>query len=135
MPDVGGDFYGVLPGFQVVRDLAVPPVVDTEVVGELEPVSEERAPVAAVPQAVTEAESEAADVTEAEPLPSMTVAGEIPGYDWETARAVVRNLGYEVVGRADASTVLLILGEGTDQDARRSGHVLSGPALRRCQRE
>lgn len=37
VPDVGGDLAGVLPGLQIVRDLAVPPVVDAEVLGQVEP--------------------------------------------------------------------------------------------------
>ncbi|GHG54171.1 hypothetical protein GCM10018980_38520 [Streptomyces capoamus] len=52
-----------------------------------------------------------------EPVPSVMIAGEVPGYDWEDAREAARNLGYEVVGRADDSTVLLILGEGGDRNA------------------
>ncbi|MEU4211193.1 hypothetical protein AB0F13_14565 [Streptomyces sp. NPDC026206] len=54
--------------------------------------------------------------TEAVPVPSVMVTGTIPGYDWDTAREAVRNMGYEVVGRADDSTVLLILGEGGDRN-------------------
>ncbi|GGR75418.1 MULTISPECIES: Lsr2 family DNA-binding protein [Streptomyces] len=52
-----------------------------------------------------------------EPVPSVMIAGEVPGYEWDDAREAVRNLGYEVVGRADDSTVLLILGEGGDRNA------------------
>lgn len=78
--------------------------------------SEESAPVAVMPEAVAEPEHEAANAAEVEPRPSVMVAGEIPGYDWETAREAVRNLGYEVVGRADGSTVLLILGEGGERN-------------------
>ncbi|MFD7070138.1 histone-like nucleoid-structuring protein Lsr2 [Streptomyces sp. NPDC059913] len=56
------------------------------------------------------------EATEPEPAPSVMIAGEVPGYDWETAREAVRNLGYQVVGRADESTVLLILGEGGERN-------------------
>ncbi|MFD6187226.1 BRCT domain-containing protein [Streptomyces goshikiensis] len=64
-----------------------------------------------------EAEDGSEDVNESEPVRSVMVAGEVPGYDCETAREAVRNLGYEVVGRADDSTVLLILGEGGERNA------------------
>ncbi|MEU1009574.1 histone-like nucleoid-structuring protein Lsr2 [Streptomyces sp. NPDC005890] len=66
-----------------------------------------------------EPEPEAVPVADSdpEPVPSVMIAGEVPGYDWEDAREAVRNLGYEVVGRADDSTVLLILGEGGDRNA------------------
>ncbi|GHF63734.1 hypothetical protein GCM10010218_51400 [Streptomyces mashuensis] len=57
------------------------------------------------------------EASEPEPVRSVMIAGEVPGYDWDTAREAVRNLGYEVVGRADESTVLLILGEGGDRNA------------------
>ncbi|MGW6456717.1 Lsr2 family DNA-binding protein [Streptomyces sp. NPDC055078] len=58
-------------------------------------------------------------MTESEPVPvrSVMLSGEVPGYDWESAREAVRNLGYTVVGRADDSTVLLILGEGGERNA------------------
>ncbi|MFF1498861.1 histone-like nucleoid-structuring protein Lsr2 [Streptomyces sp. NPDC058316] len=65
------------------------------------------------PAPVAEPETEA---EEPEPAPSVMIAGEVPGYDWETAREAVRNLGYQVVGRADESTVLLILGEGGERN-------------------
>ncbi|MEV5378040.1 histone-like nucleoid-structuring protein Lsr2 [Streptomyces nondiastaticus] len=79
-------------------------------VTEPEPVS--------VPDIETEPQPEAAPVAEPEPEPvrSVMIAGEVPGYEWDDARAAVRNLGYEVVGRADESTVLLILGEGGDRN-------------------
>ncbi|MEV6143929.1 histone-like nucleoid-structuring protein Lsr2 [Streptomyces sp. NPDC051992] len=66
-----------------------------------------------------EPEGEAVPVVDSdpEPVPSVMIAGEVPGYDREDAREAVRNLGYEVVGRADDSTVLLILGEGGDRNA------------------
>lgn len=51
-----------------------------------------------------------------EPVRSVMLAGEVPGYDWESAREAVRNLGYVVVGRADDSTVLLLLGEGGERN-------------------
>ncbi|MFC9230563.1 hypothetical protein ACFTZI_16645 [Streptomyces decoyicus] len=38
MPDVGGDLDGVLPGHQIVRDLAVPPGVDTKALRQVQPV-------------------------------------------------------------------------------------------------
>ncbi|MFF9589593.1 histone-like nucleoid-structuring protein Lsr2 [Streptomyces sp. NPDC014646] len=62
------------------------------------------------------AETEAEAATEPGPAPSVMIAGEVPGYDWETAREAVRNLGYQVVGRADDSTALLILGEGGERN-------------------
>ncbi|MER6914641.1 histone-like nucleoid-structuring protein Lsr2 [Streptomyces sp. NPDC000594] len=78
------------------------------------------------PESVIETEREAGADTRAceadsddsgpEPVPSVMIAGEIPGYEWDTAREAVRNLGYEVVGRADDSTVLLILGEGGERN-------------------
>ncbi|GHB08338.1 hypothetical protein GCM10010512_44860 [Streptomyces thermoviolaceus subsp. thermoviolaceus] len=77
----------------------------------------------AEPEPVTivepEPEPDAVPVIEPDPEPvrSVMIAGEVPGYDWEDAREAVRNLGYEVVGRADDSTVLLILGEGGDRNA------------------
>ncbi|MGW7088840.1 Lsr2 family DNA-binding protein [Streptomyces sp. NPDC054871] len=96
---------------------------------ESEPVS---VPVAAEPGSLTVSEplpvveSERAtedaseEATEPEPARTVMLAGEVPGYDWESARDAVRNAGYEVVGRADDSTVLLILGEGGE----RNGHKL-----------
>ncbi|MFJ2910630.1 histone-like nucleoid-structuring protein Lsr2 [Streptomyces sp. NPDC087228] len=72
-----------------------------------------------VVEVAPEPEGEAVPVVDSdpEPVPSVMIAGEVPGYDWEDAREAVRNLGYEVVGRADDSTVLLILGEGGDRNA------------------
>ncbi|GAA2224490.1 Lsr2 family DNA-binding protein [Streptomyces nogalater] len=66
-----------------------------------------------------EPEPEAVPVAESDPhpVPSVMIAGEVPGYEWDDAREAVRNLGFEVVGRADDSTVLLILGEGGDRNA------------------
>ncbi|MFJ6790439.1 Lsr2 family DNA-binding protein [Streptomyces angustmyceticus] len=78
-------------------------------------------PIEPVPviEAVPEPEPEAVSVVESapEPVRSVMIAGEVPGYEWDDAREAVRNLGYEVVGRADDSTVLLILGEGGDRNA------------------
>ncbi|MFJ2244634.1 hypothetical protein [Streptomyces sp. NPDC087862] len=78
----------------------------------------------AEPSPVAESERDAEDVSEGaaepEPVPSVMLAGEVPGYDWESAREAVRRAGFEVVGRADGSTVLLILGEGGE----RNGHKL-----------
>ncbi|MFE7671842.1 hypothetical protein ACFU5N_06435 [Streptomyces albidoflavus] len=80
----------------------------------------EPVPVGADPSPVVEPGREAEDVNEEaaqpESVPSVMLAGEVPGYDWESAREAVRNAGYEVVGRADDSTVLLILGEGGDRN-------------------
>lgn len=75
---------------------------------EPEPVAE--------PAPVAEPEEEAETEPEPAPLPSVMIAGEVPGYEWETAREAVRNAGYQVVGRADDSTVLLILGEGGERN-------------------
>ncbi len=66
--------------------------------------------------AETQAPSTSEEVNEPEPARTVMIAGEVPGYDWDTAREAVRNLGYDVVGRADDSTVLLILGEGGDRN-------------------
>ncbi|MER6530345.1 histone-like nucleoid-structuring protein Lsr2 [Streptomyces sp. NPDC001508] len=79
-----------------------------------EVITETQAESVPIVEAVLEPEPEAA--TDPEPVPSVMIAGEVPGYDWEDAREAVRNLGYEVVGRADESTVLLILGEGGDRN-------------------
>ncbi|MFD4340236.1 histone-like nucleoid-structuring protein Lsr2 [Streptomyces anulatus] len=86
-----------------VHDTSAEPVVGPVPVPEPEP----------EPEAEAEAEAEA---EEPAPVPSVMIAGEVPGYDWETAREAVRNLGYQVVGRADESTVLLILGEGGERN-------------------
>ncbi|MFB7905646.1 histone-like nucleoid-structuring protein Lsr2 [Kitasatospora sp. NPDC056076] len=61
------------------------------------------------------------DVTEAEPevRPTVMVSGEIPNYSWEDAREAVRRMGYEVVGRADANTVLIICGEGAERATKK----------------
>ncbi|MFJ9949075.1 histone-like nucleoid-structuring protein Lsr2 [Kitasatospora sp. NPDC091207] len=66
-------------------------------------------------------DAEEDDVTEAEPMvrPSGMVSGEIPGYAWSDARHAVRNLGHEVVGRADSSTVLIICGEGEERATKK----------------
>ncbi|MGK5547665.1 Lsr2 family DNA-binding protein [Streptomyces sp. URMC 127] len=78
-------------------------------------------PVVEPSSVVSECEPDDVDVSEEanepDPVRSVMIAGEVPGYDWDTAREAVRNLGYEVVGRADESTVLLILGEGGDRNA------------------
>ncbi|MCX4684691.1 Lsr2 family protein [Kitasatospora purpeofusca] len=85
----------------------------------------EAVPVAAE-KSVTEAKHDHQDdteddVTEAEPVvrPTVLVSGEIPGYEWDDAREAVRNLGYEVVGRADANTVLIICGEGAERATKK----------------
>lgn len=77
---------------------------------EPEPVAE--------PAPVAEPEEEAETEPEPAPLPSVMIAGEVPGYEWETAREAVRNAGYQVVGRADDSTVLLILGRAANATER-----------------
>ncbi|MFI1796340.1 histone-like nucleoid-structuring protein Lsr2 [Streptomyces sp. NPDC020379] len=48
--------------------------------------------------------------------PSVMLTGEVPGYSWDDARQALRNAGYRVVGRADESTVLLILGKGGERN-------------------
>jgi hypothetical protein len=85
----------------------------------------EAVPVAAEPP-VAEAEhydqdDTEDDVTEAEPevRPTVMVSGEIPGYEWDDAREAVRRMGYEVVGRADANTVLIICGEGAERATKK----------------
>ncbi|MFJ4791918.1 Lsr2 family DNA-binding protein [Kitasatospora purpeofusca] len=87
----------------------------------------EAVPVAAAEESVVVAEAdhqddtEEDDVTEVEPevRPTVLVSGEIPGYEWDDAREAVRNLGYEVVGRADANTVLIICGEGAERATKK----------------
>ncbi|RLV10245.1 hypothetical protein CTZ27_03230 [Streptomyces griseocarneus] len=63
------------------------------------------------------------DYTEAAPaVPerrSVMLAGEIPGYTWEEARDALRAAGVDVVGKADESTVLLILGERGENNLRK----------------
>ncbi len=88
-------------------------------------------PVAVAEPSSVVTECEPDDVSEeaggSEPvMPSVMLAGEVPGYDWESARDALRNAGYAVVGRADDSTVLLILGEGGE----RNGHKLKDAAER-----
>ncbi|MCZ4101707.1 Lsr2 family DNA-binding protein [Streptomyces sp. H39-C1] len=78
---------------------------------EAEPVSG----AALEPEADDEPESES--VSDAEPVRSVMISGEIPGYGWDDAREAVRNLGYQVVGRADETTVLIICGEGAERNA------------------
>ncbi|MBC2873969.1 MULTISPECIES: Lsr2 family DNA-binding protein [Streptomyces] len=86
------------------------------------------APVVEPSPVVAECEAQDAseEANEPEPVRSVMIAGEVPGYDWDTAREAVRNLGYEVVGRADDSTVLLILGERGEH----AGHKLRDAAER-----
>uniref|UniRef100_A0AAU2VAL0 Lsr2 family protein n=1 Tax=Streptomyces sp. NBC_00003 TaxID=2903608 RepID=A0AAU2VAL0_9ACTN len=50
-----------------------------------------------------------------EPEPSVMVSGVVEGYDHDSVRDAVRNLGYRVVGRADETTVLLIAGHGAEK--------------------
>ncbi|MFD7536442.1 histone-like nucleoid-structuring protein Lsr2 [Streptomyces sp. NPDC059819] len=99
--------------------------VPMEGVTEPEPVTGvEPAPAPVVEPSPDVAECDERDVSEdasePEPVRSVMLAGDVPGYDWQTARDALRNAGYEVVGRADGSTVLLILGEGGE----RNGHKL-----------
>ncbi|MBL1082208.1 Lsr2 family protein [Streptomyces actinomycinicus] len=88
---------------------------------EVTPTEPEPVPVEPVsePEPEPEPEPEAAPVVESypEPVPSVMIAGEIPGYDWTDAREAVRRMGYEVVGRGDEGTVLLIIGDGGDRNA------------------
>lgn len=82
-----------------------------EATPEPEPVS------AAEPESETDNEPESEPVSNFEPVPSVMISGTVPGYEWDDAREAVRNLGYEVVGRADDSTVLIICGEGAERNA------------------
>ncbi|WP_405019054.1 Lsr2 family protein [Kitasatospora sp. NBC_00070] len=78
-------------------------------------------------EATEEDQEEELAEAETEPRPSVMITGEIPKYTWDDARDAVRNLGYEVVGRADETTVLLICGDGAERattklrDARERG--------------
>ncbi|MFD0279170.1 histone-like nucleoid-structuring protein Lsr2 [Kitasatospora sp. NPDC127111] len=89
------------------------------------PAQPEAAPVAAeesIPEAEHDDQDGAEeDVTEAEPevCPSVMITGEVPGYAWDDAREAVRRMGYEVVGRADDSTVLIICGEGAERATKK----------------
>ncbi len=67
------------------------------------------------PEVESDAEQDSEEASE-EPKRSVMITGEIPGYDWETARDAVRDLGYEVVGRADDTTVLIICGTGAERN-------------------
>ncbi|MEU7041517.1 histone-like nucleoid-structuring protein Lsr2 [Streptomyces varsoviensis] len=59
-----------------------------------------------------------AEGEQGEPVrPSVMVSGEVPRYAIDEARQAVRNCGYDVVGRADDSTVLIICGEGAERNA------------------
>ncbi|MFH8609582.1 histone-like nucleoid-structuring protein Lsr2 [Streptomyces sp. NPDC018029] len=82
---------------------------------DLSPVPEPAPAPVAEPEA-RDVSEDVADADVPESAPSVMLAGEVPGYEWDAAREAVRNLGYEVVGRADASTVLLILGEGGERN-------------------
>lgn len=114
--------HSVIFGRYLCDALGVPGVDETAPV-EPEPVSSlvsEPAPApVAEPSSVAvecEAQDVSAEANEPEPVRSVMIAGEVPGYDWDMAREAVRNLGFEVVGRADDSTVLLILGTGGDRN-------------------
>ncbi|HWU07417.1 MAG TPA: histone-like nucleoid-structuring protein Lsr2 [Streptomyces sp.] len=92
-------------------------LVDALGTGVHDTVEPESVPVAEpAPVAEPEPEAESEVVTDPLPVRSVMIAGEVPGYDWETVREAVRNLGYQVVGRADESTVLLILGDGGERN-------------------
>ncbi|MEV5872769.1 histone-like nucleoid-structuring protein Lsr2 [Streptomyces sp. NPDC052101] len=116
--------HNVVFGRYLVDALGVP---SEGVVAGPDPVPvDEPAPVVVEPEpaavVATDAEAEHEDddvseeASEPEPVRSVMLAGEVPGYDWESARAALRNMGYEVVGRADESTVLLVLGEGGERN-------------------
>ncbi|MES9589946.1 hypothetical protein ABWK57_13955 [Streptomyces sp. NPDC094045] len=45
-----------------------------------------------------------------EERPSVVVTGEIPGYDHETARTAIENLGYRIVGHVEDDTEFIIVG-------------------------
>ncbi len=81
-----------------------------------EPVVVTAEPVAVPEPSPALAEGVNGETSNSEPVRSVMLAGEVPGYDWESARDAVRNAGFEVVGRADGSTVLLILGEGGERN-------------------
>ncbi|GGY85785.1 hypothetical protein GCM10010300_32320 [Streptomyces olivaceoviridis] len=114
-------------GRYLMDTLGVPETVkgvptESEPAPGVEPVSEpEAAPVVeSDPAPAIDGDSVSATdavACEPEPVRSVMIAGEVPGYDWTDAREAVRRMGYEVVGRADDSTVLLILGEGGDRNA------------------
>ncbi|MFE6688764.1 histone-like nucleoid-structuring protein Lsr2 [Streptomyces sp. NPDC057743] len=89
---------------------------DPVMVAEPAPVAAEAEPEATVQSEGDGVDEVDSDASEPEPVRSVMLAGEVPGYNWESAREAVRNLGYEVVGRADDSTVLLLLGEGGDRN-------------------
>ncbi|MFF4606160.1 histone-like nucleoid-structuring protein Lsr2 [Streptomyces sp. NPDC001339] len=114
--------HNVTFGRYLMDALGVPEDASAEpatVAAESEPVTvDEPAPVAEPSPVVAECDAEdvSDEAAEPEPVPSVMISGEIDGYDWESAREAVRNLGYEVVGRADESTVLLIVGEGGDRN-------------------
>ncbi|MFJ8308386.1 MULTISPECIES: histone-like nucleoid-structuring protein Lsr2 [unclassified Streptomyces] len=110
----------------------VPDAVESEaeakaesvVVAEPAPVAAEPEPVAVVePSPVVEFEHGAEEVSEEaaepEPVRSVMLAGEVPGYGYQSARDALRNAGYEVVGRADSTTVLFVLGERGENNATR----------------
>ena len=84
---------------------------------EPEPVAES----SSVVESECDSEDVSEDAAEPEPMPSVMLAGEVPGYEWQAARDALRNAGYEVVGRADSTTVLLVLGERGENN----GHKLN----------
>ncbi|MCE4942199.1 Lsr2 family protein [Streptomyces sp. VTCC 41912] len=95
-----------------------PATPEPEPVAVVEPVQTDEPSSVVEPDLHTEDVSE--EAAEPEPVQSVMLAGEVPGYDWQSARDALRNAGYEVVGRADGTTVLLVLGE----HGERNGHKL-----------
>ncbi|WP_367132478.1 MULTISPECIES: Lsr2 family DNA-binding protein [Streptomyces] len=59
------------------------------------------------------------DTTVSTVQPSVMLCGEVPGYSCDDARDALRNAGYQVVGRADETTVLLILGERGEHNTKK----------------
>ncbi|UFQ16435.1 MULTISPECIES: Lsr2 family DNA-binding protein [Streptomyces] len=53
------------------------------------------------------------DTGEAEPVaprPTVVVTGEVPGYDHETARTLIENLGYRIAGHVQEDTAVIVCG-------------------------
>ncbi|MFI1682725.1 hypothetical protein [Streptomyces sp. NPDC020607] len=114
-------------GRYLVDALGVPegaPAETSPVAPGAEPVAVVEPVPVAEPSPVVESQRDVEDVSEeaAEPapVPSVMLAGDVPGYDYQAARDALRNAGYEVVGRAVSTTVLLILGERGENN----GHKL-----------
>ncbi|MFE6404209.1 Lsr2 family DNA-binding protein [Streptomyces alboflavus] len=118
-------------GRYLVDALGVPgdaPVEPAPAASEPEPVAVVEPVPVAEPSPVVEPPRDAEDVSEeaaeTEPVRSVMLTGEVPGYDYQAARDALRNAGYNVVGRADATTVLLIVGERGENN----GHKLRDAA-------